>query len=96
MNIYAGLFTLFLSLSIATSIFVGGAIGANNPEQAKKYTKCSAAIMVVVTIGMILVLIFARETIVGLYTTDETIKALAVSALGIFCVALVPDCVINS
>jgi Na+-driven multidrug efflux pump len=30
MNIYAGLFTLYLSISIATSIFVGGAIGANN------------------------------------------------------------------
>lgn len=96
MNIYAGLFTLYLSISIATSIFVGGAIGANNSVQAKLYTKCSIILVVGVTAVMILILALARDSIVGFYTSDETIKAMAINALGIFCVALVPDCVIYS
>lgn len=45
---------------------------------------------------MILILALARDNIVGFYTSDEAIKAKAISALGIFCVALVPDCVIYS
>ena len=96
MNIYAGLFTLYLSISIATSIFVGGAIGANNAPQAKTYTKCSIILVVMVACFMILVLALGRETIVGFYTSDEDIKEKAIQALGIFCVALIPDCVIYS
>jgi len=96
MNIYAGLFTLYLSISIATSIFVGGAIGANNAQQARIYTKCSVILVVGVTAAMILILALARDDIVGFYTSDEDIKAKAIAALGIFCIALVPDCVIYS
>jgi Na+-driven multidrug efflux pump len=52
--------------------------------------------VVFVTCGLILILALARDTIVGFYTSDEDIKAKAIEALGIFCVALVPDCVIYS
>jgi Na+-driven multidrug efflux pump len=35
MNIYYGLFTIFIGISMTTSIFVGNAIGEGNVEVAK-------------------------------------------------------------
>lgn len=73
MNIFAGFFTVYLSISIATSIFVGQSLGMGQIKQGRMYTKVSVMLIGVVTVICILVLVLARDKIVALYTSDEDI-----------------------
>lgn len=96
MNIFAGFFTIYLSISIATSIFVGQSLGMGNIKQGRIYTKVSVFLISCVTVMCILVLVLARDKIVALYTTDADIQYKAIHALAVFCIALVPDSIIYS
>ncbi len=77
MNIYAGAFTIYLSISIATSIFVGTSVGNGNTQQAQRFTRVSVILVLAVTGLLILVLALWSETIVGFYTSSESVSELA-------------------
>ena len=96
MNIFAGFFTVYLSISIATSIFVGQSLGMGQIKQGRMYTKVSVILISIVTVVCILILVLARGKIVGLYTSDEDVQYKAIHALAVFCIALVPDSIIYS
>jgi Na+-driven multidrug efflux pump len=73
MNIYAGAFTIYLSISIATSIFVGTSLGTGNIQQAQRFTRVSVILVLGVTGAILFVLALWSEQIVSFYTTSATV-----------------------
>ena len=73
MNIYAGLFTLYVGLSISTSIFVGNAIGQFNIPLGRLYTKISMLTILALSIILASILFGLRTTITSFYTSEGDI-----------------------
>ena len=72
-----------MGFGVVATTLVGQNLGANNPEEAKKYTfisnTLSTILMVIIGIGFFI----GAPTLAGLFTTDEYVKELAVTVLRI-------------
>src|SRR5262245_4566507 len=82
-NLVALLFMVPLSLGIATSVLVAQSLGAGVPRAARRVTGLGYAIAMAAALGAALLLWTLREWIVGLYTTDASVAAMALSLLGL-------------
>ncbi len=94
MNLYAGFYTVYLAMSISTGIFVGQAIGNGNLHKARRYANVSQLTLVGLSIILMVFLLFMRDNILSLFTSDAEITLLAVECLGLFCLAMIPDALI--
>ena len=52
MNLCANCFTIFMSVTISTSIFVGHQIGKKNISEAKRYSKIGIGLAILMAIGI--------------------------------------------
>jgi MATE family multidrug resistance protein len=82
-NLVALLFMVPLSLGIATSVLVAQSLGAGAPRAARTVTRRGFSIAVSVALAASVTLWSLRESIVGLYTTDASVAAIALSLLGV-------------
>ena len=96
MNIYYGLFTVYIGISMATSIFVGNAIGEGNVTLARLYAKVSIVFILMITFVMVVTITIWKSFIVSFYTSNNEIQTSAESALGVFCLAIIPDSILFS
>lgn len=94
MNIYACLFTFYLGASIATAIFVGAAIGENNIPAARVFAKTAQLLVLGFTVCLSCLLFLMRNKIVTYFTSNTTIQTIALPALLVLAIALIPDCII--
>lgn len=96
MNIYYGLFTVFIGISMGTSIFVGNSIGEGNVLLAKLYAKVSIIFILLITLAMVITITLWKSFIVSFYTSNDEVQSSAEAALGIFCLAIIPDSILFS
>jgi MATE family multidrug resistance protein len=94
MNLYACLFTFYLGASIATAIFVGKAIGQNDIHAARVFAKTAQLLVLGFTCCLSIFLYFMKEKLVSCFSSNETIQTIALPALMVLAIALIPDCVI--
>jgi MATE family multidrug resistance protein len=93
MNIYACLFTFYFGASIATAIFVGAAVGENNIPAARVFAKTAQILVLGFTVCLAIFLFLLKEKIVTCFTSNTTIQTIALPALMVLAIALIPDCV---
>jgi multidrug resistance protein, MATE family len=96
LNIYIGYFTVYISISIATSILVGGCVGSENIEQAKRFARTSIYLILSLSAVLICITLFFDEFIISLYTSEANVIVLALAAMAAFSLALIPDSIIFS
>ena len=90
-NLVALLFMVPLSLGIATSVLVAQSLGAGAPHAARRVTGHGYTVAMTAAVIAALLLWTLREQIVGLYTTDAAVAAVALSLLGVAAVFHVFD-----
>ncbi|CAI2365008.1 unnamed protein product [Moneuplotes crassus] len=85
------IFNFPASLQISSNSLIGNALGASKPKDAKVYMNVavSAALICGITISVMSCLL--RSQIIGLYTTDEALKTLAVATMPWICLSFVGD-----
>jgi MATE family multidrug resistance protein len=96
MVIYAGIFIIFMGISIASSIFIGRCVGQFNIQAAKTFSKASLIYVLLLTLVMFVTLWVFNADIVALYTSDPEIQALAVNATYVLLVAVYPVAIVYS
>ena len=72
-----------LSLGIATSVLVAQSLGANEPKVARRAALRGFRVALGIAVAAAALLWLLRETIVGLYTNDPAVAAVALSLLGL-------------
>lgn len=82
-NLAALCYMLPLSMSVATSALVGQSIGSLDAGGAKRITRAGLRVVAVVALVTSSVLWFGRRTIVGFYSDDESVRAVALSLIGL-------------
>jgi MATE family multidrug resistance protein len=82
-NLVAILFMVPLSLGVATSVLVSQSLGAAAPSVARRAALRGFRIAMAVAAAAALLLWLLREPIVGLYTSDPAVAAVALSLLGL-------------
>ena len=80
-NLAALCFMIPLSLSVATATLTAQAIGAGDPARARETAATGMRIGVVVAVMTVLVVWTLRHGIVGLYTSDPAVAAMALSLI---------------
>ena len=78
-NLAALCFMLPLSLSVATATLTAQAIGAGEPARARKTAATGMRIGAAVAVTTVLVVWTLRHAIVGLYTSDPAVAAIALT-----------------
>lgn len=73
---------------VGTEVSVSQSIGANNLEEARKFTSHNVTISLLISVTLALVLFFFAEPIIGIYQLSDTITNQAISYLRIICTAL--------
>lgn len=81
-NLAAFCFMLPLSLAVATSAIVAQFIGANDAIGARRATRAGLRLAAATAIVVSSLVWFGRHTIVGLYTDDAAVAAVALSLIG--------------
>jgi MATE family, multidrug efflux pump len=82
-NLIAILFMVPLSLGIATSVLVAQSLGAGDPRVARRAALRGFRIAIAIAVAAAAALWLLREAIVGLYTSDPAVAAVALSLLGL-------------
>lgn len=82
-NLIAILFMVPLSLGIATSVLVAQSLGANEPKVARRAALRGFRVALGIAVTAAALLWLLREAIVGLYTNDPAVAAVALSLLGL-------------
>jgi MATE family multidrug resistance protein len=84
-NLTALIYMLPLSLGIATLVHVGQAMGAQDPERARATARMGLRLSLgcALLIGMVLWLL--REPVIALYTSDATVRQVALSLVLFLC-----------
>jgi MATE family multidrug resistance protein len=90
-NLVALLFMVPLSLGIATGVLVAQSLGAGAPRAARRVTRRGYTVAMTAAVVAAVLLWTLREQIVGLYTTDAAVAAVALSLLGVAAVFHVFD-----
>jgi MATE family multidrug resistance protein len=81
-NLTALAFMIPLSLGIATSVLVAQALGAGHPRLARRATLRGYRVGVGVAAVVAATLWFAREPLLGLYSTDPVVLGVALGLIG--------------
>ncbi|MEF9997289.1 MAG: MATE family efflux transporter, partial [Burkholderiaceae bacterium] len=81
-NLTALLFMIPLSLGIATSVLVAQSLGADNARQARNATLRGLRVSVVIAVFAAAGLWLFREPLIGLYTTNAAVAAVALGLIG--------------
>jgi len=82
-NLVAILFMVPLSLGIATSVLVAQSLGAGDAKVARRAALRGFRVALAIAVAAATALWLLRETIVGLYTSDPAVAAVALSLLGL-------------
>jgi multidrug resistance protein, MATE family len=82
-NLVAILFMVPLSLGVATSVLVAQSLGANEPKAARRAALRGFRVALGVAVTAVALLWLLREAIVGLYTNDPAVAAVALSLFGL-------------
>jgi MATE family multidrug resistance protein len=82
-NLIALLFMVPLALGIATSVLVAQSLGAGDPRVARRAALRGFRLAMGIALVAAASLWLAREAIVGLYTADPGVAAVALSLLGL-------------
>jgi MATE family multidrug resistance protein len=82
-NLAAFCFMLPLALSVATSALVAQAIGAEDAIGARRATRAGLRIAIAIAIVVSTAVWFGRSQIVGFYTDDDAVRAVALSLIGL-------------
>ena len=90
-NLTALLFMVPASLGVATSVLVAQSLGAGAPRAARRVTGLGYSIVMAVAVSAALMLWTLREWVVGLYTTDPSVTAVALSLMSVAAVFHVLD-----
>jgi len=90
-NLIALLFMVPLALGIATSVLVAQSLGAGDPRTARRAALRGFRLAFGIALAAALTLWLLREAIVGLYTSDVAVAAIALSLLGLAAVFHVFD-----
>jgi MATE family multidrug resistance protein len=80
-----------LALGIATSVLVAQSLGAGDPRTARRAALRGFRLAIGSALAAALTLWLLREAIVGLYTSDAAVAAIALSLLGLAAVFHVFD-----
>jgi MATE family multidrug resistance protein len=75
------MFMIPLAISAATTVRIGQALGAEKPELARLSGMLGIFMCGIFMTFSALILLVFRDTIVGIYTTDTSVQAIAVSML---------------
>lgn len=81
LNFSGLIFMVPLSLSMATTIKVGNAIGNNNHQQAKDYTSHAISLGLLLAIFTAIITVLFRVPIVSIYTTELPVIELAANIM---------------
>lgn len=92
-NITALLFMIPLSMGIATSVLVAQSLGAGHPRSARNATLRGLRVSVVVASFAAAALWLLREPLIGLYTNNAQVAAVALGLIGFGAVFHVFDAV---
>jgi multidrug resistance protein, MATE family len=90
-NVLALVYMLTIGMSTATAVRVANAIGRSDQRAMGHAGWTGLALILVVTLGTALVLAVAAEPIVGLYTPDPTVIALAVPIFALVGIMTIAD-----
>lgn len=82
-NLIAILFMVPLSLGVATSVLVAQSLGAGDPKVARRAALRGFRVAMAIAVAAATALWLLRESIVGLYTNDPAVAAVALSLLGL-------------
>jgi MATE family multidrug resistance protein len=82
-NLAALAFMVPLSLGNATSVLVGQALGAAQPEQARRVCWEGVRLGMMIAIVLFLIFHFGAPQIAALYTTDAAVQAAAIPLIGL-------------
>jgi MATE family multidrug resistance protein len=82
-NLIALLFMVPLALGIATSVLVAQSLGAGNPRVARRAALRGFRLALGIALLAAATIWLARDAIVGLYTADPGVAAVALSLLGL-------------
>ena len=91
LNVVSIIFMLPLGLATATSVLVGRAYGARDPEGVARMGATGFMVCAATAAVISLCVWPAAAVIAGLYTTDPALIRLAGAALALSCLFLVPD-----
>jgi len=81
LNFASTMFMIPLAISAATTVRIGQALGAEKPELARLSGMLGIFMCGIFMTFSALILLVFRDTIVGIYTTDTSVQAIAVSML---------------
>lgn len=81
LNFSGLIFMVPLSLSMATTIKVGNAIGNNNHQQAKDYTSHAISLGLLLAVFTAIITVLFRVPIVSIYTTELPVIELAANIM---------------
>lgn len=84
-NVTSMCYMMPLSLGIATTVLISQSLGARWQSVAYSVLKRSLKLALILSIGVITILYFAREQILNFYSTDPKVVALGVSILMFGC-----------
>lgn len=82
-NLVSLMFMVPLSLGIATSVLVAQSLGAGDPRAARRVALRGWRLGMVAGISAAIALWIAREPIIGAYTTDAAVAAVALSLMAL-------------
>jgi Na+-driven multidrug efflux pump len=94
MNIYASMFTLYIGASIAAGILVGKSVGENNIPVARRFGFVAELCIVTMTTTLSIFLFIFRKSITAMFSSDATIQAIALPAMTVLAMVLIPDSLI--
>jgi len=81
LNFASTMFMIPLAISAATTVRIGQALGAENPQLARLSGTLGIFMCGIFMSFSALVLLVFRDTIVGIYTNDTSVQAIAISML---------------
>lgn len=91
LNFSSTMFMVPLALSSATTIRIGHALGAVNPAAARYGGIVGVAMCAAFMAFSAIILLVFRDAVVGLYTSDPSVRAIAVSLLFVAAIFQVAD-----
>ena len=91
LNLFALPFMPALGLATAANVRVGQAFGGGNPEEARQAAWAALRIVLVLQSCIALVYLVFAGSIVGLYSGEAAVLAIAVPALRLAALVLLPD-----
>jgi len=88
------MFTLYIGASIASGILVGKSIGEKNVPVARRFGFTAELCILTMTTTLSIILFIFRKWIISKFSSDTTIQGIALPAMTVLAVVLIPDSLI--